>query len=609
MSGIRHPPRVRTVLLVASLGLAIAMLGPLAIAIPQVAARWRHTEILRETALARAVLTRTLAYRRNLLLAQAHVAADEPRLKAVATAFDVPAGAFLDVTTSMKAALRADVFILTDGAGDVRVDPDDPDAPGRRLGGTPLLAAALQGAESAAIWARDGRLFQMSARRLAFGSTVVGAIVLGYLMNDDLAGALRQQSGFDVLIVAGGRVVARALGPALEGIDPDGLDIKAVLAGGPATLDLRGRPYVALSERVSSEGKEGVDAHIVLLRPLDELLAPANQLTRVVLWALGAEIAIAVLLAILVARRFSRPLVDLAAATDRIAAGDLETRVHASGAAEIATLATSMNRMTGEISEARRSLLTKDRLVKEMEIARRIQTSVLPRAQTAGDLRIACAMITASEVGGDYCDAIPVGDGCWIGIGDVSGHGLDAGLMMLMVQGAIAGAVRARPEAPPREVLMAANRAVRENIRNRLGRSDHVTLTLLRYHAGGRLTFAGAHEDILLCRSGASACERIATRGTWLGIVDDIGATTHDAELTLDPGDLLALCTDGILEARSGGGERFGPDRVCAAIMQDPRASLEEVLARVLGAAQAWAPAVADDMTLVLARRVPAPGR
>ncbi len=79
-----------------------------------------------------------------------------------------------------------------------------------------------------------------------------------------------------------------------------------------------------------------------------------------------------------------------------------------------------------------------------LAIAQRVQTSILPRKIAVPGLEIAARMIPASEVGGDYYDVLRVDDGCWIAIGDVSGHGLDAGLVMLMLQSAVLTSVLAR---------------------------------------------------------------------------------------------------------------------------------------------------------------------
>ena len=101
-----------------------------------------------------------------------------------------------------------------------------------------------------------------------------------------------------------------------------------------------------------------------------------------------------------------------------------------------------------------------------MEIAARIQTSILPRDVSVAGLEIAAAMHAATEVGGDYYDVVPVDDGCWLGIGDVAGHGLGTGLVMLMMQSGIGALARKMPDAAPRELLLALNTMLVENVRD-----------------------------------------------------------------------------------------------------------------------------------------------
>src|SRR4029079_6734900 len=81
--------------------------------------------------------------------------------------------------------------------------------------------------------------------------------------------------------------------------------------------------------------------------------------------------------------------------------------------------------VTRLVEEAtRRQVAERQRLEKEMEIAARIQTSILPQDVSVPGLEIAAAMYAATEVGGDYYDVVPVDDGCWLGIGDVAGAGV-----------------------------------------------------------------------------------------------------------------------------------------------------------------------------------------
>ena len=103
----------------------------------------------------------------------------------------------------------------------------------------------------------------------------------------------------------------------------------------------------------------------------------------------------------------------------------------------------------------------------ENEIASRVQASILPGEIDVEGLAISVQMLPAEVVGGDYYDIIPVNDGCWLAIGDVAGHGLAAGVIMLMIQSAVQSLVRLSPQASPRDLVCALNGALYENIRKR----------------------------------------------------------------------------------------------------------------------------------------------
>jgi phosphoserine phosphatase RsbU/P len=251
----------------------------------------------------------------------------------------------------------------------------------------------------------------------------------------------------------------------------------------------------------------------------------------------------------------------------------------------------------------RRQVAERARLEKEMEIATRIQTSILPRDVNVPGLEIAATMRAATEVGGDYYDIIPVVGGCWIGIGDVAGHGLGTGLVMLMMQSGIGVLARKIPDASPRDLLLALNAMLVDNVRVRLGQREHATLTLIRYRQDGSLAFAGAHEEILILRAATGRCERLATPGPWVGAKVDIAAGTVDSRAQLEPGDLLVLYTDGIIEAMARSGrERFGTERLIALIEEHKEATPLAIRDRLMDAVTDFAAALDDDVTLLCAR-------
>jgi phosphoserine phosphatase RsbU/P len=262
--------------------------------------------------------------------------------------------------------------------------------------------------------------------------------------------------------------------------------------------------------------------------------------------------------------------------------------------------------MAKQLADSRATALLNERLERELEIASRIQTSILPRDLAVPELEISARMIPASEVGGDYYDVLPVdARGCWIGIGDVAGHGLTAGLVMLMMQSVVAALVKRSPDASPREIVSQLNVVLYENIRHRLCQDEHATMCLLRHHGGGKVTYAGAHEEIAVFRKATGRCELVRTPGTWLGAKRDIADATVDSELELATGDVMVLFTDGITEAGNAKQEMYGDGRLLAAIEGAATLPVDQIRDRVMDDVRAWMSGQeqADDLTIVVVRR------
>jgi serine phosphatase RsbU (regulator of sigma subunit) len=242
------------------------------------------------------------------------------------------------------------------------------------------------------------------------------------------------------------------------------------------------------------------------------------------------------------------------------------------------------------------------KIQEELEIARRVQTSILPRNLSLPGLTIAAHMKPADDVGGDYYDVRRSGDGGVITIGDVSGHGLDAGLIMLMMQSAASALCVAKPDASPAELLVLLNNVIYENVVERLQRSEYVTLSILRYAPDGHVAFAGAHQDILVLRAATKKCERIATTGAWIGIRDDIVSISRDQILRLRDGDAMVLYTDGIIEATNDREELFDMGRLASAVEELPDGTPDQIVERIFHRVREFTPRLDDDMTALVAR-------
>ncbi len=223
------------------------------------------------------------------------------------------------------------------------------------------------------------------------------------------------------------------------------------------------------------------------------------------------------------------------------------------------------------------------RMSAELDIARRLQKMVLPNTEELSkieSLDIACYMQPTEEIGGDYYDIVSHNGGLKIGIGDVTGHGLESGIMMLMTQTAIR-TLMAHDETDPARFLSVLNRAIYHNIQ-RMQLDRMMTLTLIDY-SNGELSISGQHEEIILVRKNRQV-ERFDTvnLGAFVGITEDISEFISEIDASLQPGDGVVLYTDGITEARPEGSEPFkenlyGVDRLCQVVSKNWDHPSEEI--------------------------------
>ncbi|HEX4477034.1 MAG TPA: SpoIIE family protein phosphatase [Polyangiaceae bacterium] len=246
--------------------------------------------------------------------------------------------------------------------------------------------------------------------------------------------------------------------------------------------------------------------------------------------------------------------------------------------------------------------VTRAKHEEEMVIARRVQMSILPSDPALEGLEIAAVTVPADDVGGDYYDVRSTNDGGWIAIGDVSGHGLDAGLIMLMVQSAASAISIARPSTSAKELLVLLNAVLFQNIAGRLAQKQYVTLSVLRYLRSGRVTFAGAHQDILVFRARTGKVERIKTPGPWIGIREQIRTATVESAFELRDGDLVVLYTDGVIEAANAAGDLFDVHRVIDVIERSHAEKPAVIRDRIVQEVSSFLEHRDDDITLIVAR-------
>jgi serine phosphatase RsbU (regulator of sigma subunit) len=249
------------------------------------------------------------------------------------------------------------------------------------------------------------------------------------------------------------------------------------------------------------------------------------------------------------------------------------------------------------------------RVAAEMEVAHRIQTRVLPREPRIPGLEISCHMKPAEEVGGDYYDVYTLGQHSWILLGDVTGHGLSSGLVMLMAQSILASILHTRSEISPAELNFLANKILYQNLR-RLDELRSMTIVALcRVGDKQRFVYSGNHDHLFVYRAATGEVESVDVSQVPhdLGFLNEFPQEEYaESAFELNPGDLMLLATDGVVEAPRKGRYAegmFEKGRVRDILKEAANRPLSEVKARLLAELEAFTGGVYhDDVTFVLAR-------
>ncbi len=267
-------------------------------------------------------------------------------------------------------------------------------------------------------------------------------------------------------------------------------------------------------------------------------------------------------------------------------------------AAGVAVALGTYDRMRRQIEASYRVLRERDALERELTVARDVQRELLPREIPAvAGLELAGVCRPAIAVGGDLYDYLRDGDGrLGVFIADVSGKGVPAALLMANLQASLRS--RFPTTATPGSLAEGLNEALYSSS----SAARYATAFLATFDPGTRrLSYTNAgHLPAILVRDGDT--ERCEDGGMPIGLFE--GGAWETGALTLVPGDLLALFTDGVTEAPAPDGEEFGAERLAELLRAHRARPLGAVIDTVLDALLQWSGPVDahDDVTLVLAR-------
>ncbi|MDJ0765746.1 MAG: 7TM diverse intracellular signaling domain-containing protein [Myxococcota bacterium] len=252
--------------------------------------------------------------------------------------------------------------------------------------------------------------------------------------------------------------------------------------------------------------------------------------------------------------------------------------------------------------------IARDEIWGEMQLAKKLQTELIPKTPAMTGYDIAAHTAPANEVGGDYYDVIKATQKDWVIIGDVSGHGVSAGLVMMMAQTSIHTALTHPVDFEPSKLLELVNKTIASNVRQ-LNEDKYMTITVFAARDNGVFDFSGLHQDILVYREKTRTVDAIETNGMWVGVLENIEGMLDNASLALEKGDAMLVYTDGITEAwkkeSNGNGrnedELFGSSRLVELLCQLGHGTAQEIKRGILDVLQSYESD--DDITLLVVKR------
>ena len=314
-----------------------------------------------------------------------------------------------------------------------------------------------------------------------------------------------------------------------------------------------------------------------------------------------AFIALALIGIVPLSGRLTRNLTRLSEGVHRIARGDYRARVEVRSKDEVGRLAAAFNQMAEDVHRHQRAAVDQERIRRELELGRQIQHDMLPRVPLRlGLTEVKGIAVPAREVGGDFFNYFEVDDGgIALLIGDVSGKGVGAALLMANIQASLRTRLALGQDLAA--IADALDREIDANTPGSVYATLFIAILDITAHRI-RYVNAGHNAQYVLRRSGS--LDEMPSTGLPIGMLSGRGYREGTCEVA--EGDLLFFYTDGCVEAEDASGEMFGTERLetilrraaaAGAAGEDPLALVESEVTRFRGAREPF-----DDTTMMIVK-------
>lgn len=320
---------------------------------------------------------------------------------------------------------------------------------------------------------------------------------------------------------------------------------------------------------------------------------------------LGSLFILAVLAIALQEYLLVLPLKKITREVKKLLVGKKYNRIFTKRLDEIGILAHFFNEITKAIQKLSSELKEGRRMSTELEIASKLQRGIIPqKSPNIPGLNIFAKTRPAAEVGGDSFDFIQESGNVFMYIGDVTGHGVPAGIIMTMVNTLI--------HTFSKFIKSAYEIAVKTNeiLYPRIAKTMFMTTLFFKFDIEKqKMSYVGAgHEHILIYRQKTGVCEKIMSGGLALGMLPDVSKILKETDIPLENGDTIVVFSDGIIEAKNTNGELFELTRLISACEKYCyQQNIEDIFKSISKDFSEFVedqPQI-DDITLIIMRKVP----
>ena len=314
------------------------------------------------------------------------------------------------------------------------------------------------------------------------------------------------------------------------------------------------------------------------------------------LWFAFLGVTFAATLSLVFVRTLLGPVRMLLRGARRLREGDYQTPIDCRGAGDIGALARTME----EMRQALRARI-QEMANLNLDLARRVQASIIPRPQKSEWMEVAVAYRPLAEVGGDYAHIhFPAPEILYVSVGDVTGHGVPAALLVNRAHGLVDQLTR--QQLSPDEMLRRLNSAVLTTFQQETMFMSFLCTNINLRHRQVLFSNAG-HPPAFLFRPGSASVtgEKLQSQCTLLGIDEELVCDVDTLGVAdLRVGDRLVLYTDGLIEASPAPRRAFGEEGVVTVVQEHFDLPAQQLAEKLIAEAEAFADGRLDDDVLVL---------